>query len=79
MLRDTTLGDSSRQAELKRLQKLFGEGDLNTLRWQLVNGLRQGEIALDMPGLAEHLRNTVANQVAIDQPKYSGLATALKN
>jgi len=79
VLRDTELGEPSRQAELQRLQKLFGKGDLHTLRWQLVNGLRQGEIALDTPGLADHLRNTVANQVAIDQPKYSGLATALKN
>jgi hypothetical protein len=79
VLRDTALGEPSRRAELQRLQNLFGEGDLNTLRWKLVNGLRQGEIALDTPGLADHLRNTVANQVAIDQPKYSGLATALKN
>jgi hypothetical protein len=34
---------------------------------------------LDTPGLAEHLRETVVNQVAIDQPKYSGLRTALES
>ena len=28
-------------------------------------------------GVIAHLRDTVANQVAIDQPRYSGLATAL--
>jgi hypothetical protein len=33
---------------------------------------------LDRPGLAEHLRETVVNQVAIDQPRYSGLRTALE-
>jgi hypothetical protein len=43
-----------------------------------VQGLRDGNIPLDLTGLAEHLRATVANQVAIDQPGYSGLATALK-
>jgi hypothetical protein len=32
---------------------------------------------LDRPGLAQHLRATVINQVAIDQPNYSGLKTAL--
>ncbi len=78
VIRDNSLGGAARQAELQRLQTLFASSqDLSALRWQLVNGLRDGSIALDMPGLAEHLRNTVANQVAIDQPKYSGLATAL--
>jgi hypothetical protein len=77
VLRDTALGQISREAEHMRLQTLLGNGDLNSLRWQLVKGLRQGDVALDMPGLADHLRATVANQVAIDQPKYSGLATAL--
>jgi len=38
--------------------------------------LRDESIALDTPGLSEHLRATVANQVAIDQPKYSGLTAA---
>jgi hypothetical protein len=28
-----------------------------------------------LPGLAEHLRATVVNQIAIDQPKYSGFQT----
>jgi len=33
---------------------------------------------LDAPGLAEHLRATVVNQVAIDQPRYSGFRTAVE-
>jgi aminoglycoside phosphotransferase (APT) family kinase protein len=79
VLRDNQLGTTARADEHQRLQALLAsEEDLNTLRWQLVRGLRDGSIALDMPGLADHLRVTVANQVAIDQPKYSGLATALQ-
>jgi hypothetical protein len=42
-----------------------------------VHGLRDGSIPLDMPGLAEHLRATVVNQIAIDQPRYPGLRIAL--
>jgi hypothetical protein len=36
-------------------------------------------MALDATGLAEHLRTTVVNQVAMDQPRYTGLKTALGN
>jgi aminoglycoside phosphotransferase (APT) family kinase protein len=52
--------------------------DLESLRWRLVHALRDGSLPLDAPGLAEHLRETVVNQVAIDQPRYSGLRTALE-
>ena len=41
----------------------------------MVAALRDG-MALEHPGLAEHLRQTVVNQVAIDQPRYSGFKTA---
>jgi len=78
VLRDYERGDAARRDELARLQALFGSrDDLSTLRWKLTNGLRDGSIALDMPGLAEHLRITVVNQLAIDQPKYPALQTAL--
>jgi aminoglycoside phosphotransferase (APT) family kinase protein len=76
--RELTYGASARAEELAGLQRLFGAtADLTTLRWRLVRGLRDGSIALDRHGLAEHLRHTVANQVAIDQPKYPGLRIAL--
>ena len=32
---------------------------------------------LDAPGLAEHLRTSVVNQIAIDQPRYSGYLAAV--
>jgi len=78
VLRELERGEACRRDELARLQALFGgQEDLSTLRWRLTQGLRDGSIPLDMPGLAGHLRSTVVNQLAIDQPKYPALATAL--
>ena len=75
--RDLLLGSQHRADEKARLQVLFGvEAELDELRWRLVAGLRDWSIPLDLPGLAEHLRTTVVNQVAIDQPRYSGFKTA---
>ena len=75
--RDLLLGDEHRANEKARLQALFdAQAGLDELRWRLVAGLRDGSIPLDLPGLAEHLRATVVNQVAIDQPRYSGFRTA---
>jgi aminoglycoside phosphotransferase (APT) family kinase protein len=76
--RDLALGPEHRRRERERLEKLLGtSGGLEDLRWQLARGLRDGGIGLDLPGLQEHLRQTVANQIAIDQPRYSGLRQAL--
>ncbi|NKB97648.1 MAG: phosphotransferase [Pseudomonadales bacterium] len=79
VLRDLEVGGIARIQELDRLRDVLGEaaGELDELRWRLVRGLRDESVALDHPGLAEHLRQTVVNQVAIDQPKYSGLKNAL--
>ena len=79
VLRDLAGGPAHRQAERQRLQALLGGNEgLNALRWALVRGLRDGSIPLNHPGLAAHLRDTVVNQVAIDQPKYSGFKTATR-
>jgi len=78
VLREIAVGEPHRRRQEDRLRALFGEaGELPALRWKLVHGLRDGTIALDRPGLAELLREAVVNQVAIDQPGYSGLKTAL--
>ncbi len=75
--RDLALGPAHREAERARLTALLGgTGRLDALRWQLTAGLRDGGIALDHPGLREHLRASVINQLAIDQPTYPALATA---
>ena len=78
--RDLLLGGEHRANELARLQALFAaDSGLDELRWRLVAGLRDGSIPLDEAGLAEHLRATVVNQVAIDQPRYSGFRTASRH
>lgn len=77
VLRQLALGEGAREAEHARLRELLGtDGSLSELRWQLTRALRDGGMSLDAPGLAEHLRATVVNQIAIDQPKYSGFKTA---
>jgi len=46
---------------------------LADLRWRLVAALRENR-PLDKEVLAEHLRQTVAHRLSIDQPKYSALS-----
>ncbi len=77
VVRDLKTGQAARDREHARLEALLGEGTLSDLRWRLVHGLRDGSTTLDLPGLSDHLRETVVNQVAIDQPKYSGFKTAV--
>ena len=77
--REFLLGKELASREKKRLQTLLErEGELDELRWELVNRLRGG-LALDTPGLARHLRQTVAGQLAIDQPHYSALRGSQSN
>ena len=79
VLRELSLGEAQRALELQRLQALFrANDDLEALRWRLVQQLRDGSMRLDAAGLGDHLRLTVVNQLAIDQPNYSGLKTALR-
>ena len=71
--RELTLGPALATAESARLTALTQQSaSLDELRWTLVKQLR-GELPLATPGLAEHLRATVAGQLAIDQPRYSAL------
>jgi hypothetical protein len=44
---------------------------------QYTSELRDGSMPLAHPGLADHLRQTVVTQVAIDQPRYSGYLEAI--
>lgn len=75
--RDLHFGAEHRRREHERLRGLLRtDGSLLELRWKLVHALREDGIALDDRKLHEHLRATVVNQIAIDQPKYSGFKTA---
>ncbi|AXQ30123.1 phosphotransferase family protein [Solimonas sp. K1W22B-7] len=77
--RELQLGAQCRAREQAGLERVLGHGgEREALRRELVEGLRSGVIALDRPGLPEHLRQSVADQVAIDQPKYPGYRTALQ-
>jgi hypothetical protein len=79
VLRELATGEALREREHERLGALFGGSEgLMPLRWRLVEALRDGGMPLDRPGLAEHLRQTVVNQAAIDQPRYSGFKRALE-
>lgn len=77
ILRELALGPEHQERELDRLQVLFDtEEDLMALRWRLVEEIRDKQISLDNEALINHLRQTVVNQIAIDQPKYSGFRRA---
>lgn len=83
VIRELAMGGINRQAEQERLVQFY-RGDQNdpgqeleSLLWRLVNDLRDGTLALENEALKVHLRHTVVNQISIDQPKYSGLKTAL--
>ena len=79
VLRQLELGPAHRRLEHELLSQVMSDdGDLESLRWRLVEGLRDGTIALDRPGLAVYLRTSVANQAAIDQPRYSGFRHAVE-
>ena len=76
-LREQRLGPTLRAAELQRLQTLFAsQGDLTELRWRLVNALREGSLKLSEQALCRHLRQSVYENLAIDQPHYPAFTTA---
>jgi len=78
VLRELAIGPALRQRRREQLRGLLGtDDDLEGLEWQLVRALREGRMPLDQAGLAQYLRNSVVNQVAIDQPQYSGHRTAI--
>lgn len=78
VLRDLAVGARHRMEERDRLASLLDQsGSLESQRRTLSGRIRSREIALDSDALKSHLRQTVANQVAIDQPRYSGLKQAL--
>ena len=67
--REMALGEAAAAQERERLQSLSSqETELVRLRAGTGAGLRAGQIALDAPGLAEHLRASIVNQINIDQP-----------
>lgn len=74
LMRESRLCEAHRREEQRRLRTLLGvNGDLLELRRLLCEKLRNGEIPLNTAELTAHLRQTVMNQLLIDQPKYPAL------
>lgn len=61
-----------------RLAALLGEeGEFSELNSKLCVSIRTGAIDAATPGLLAHLKAETIARVAIDQPKYAGLAAAV--
>jgi hypothetical protein len=77
--RTLALTPASDAAETARLEALLGDtGDLETLNCRLAAAIRDGSLTLYAPGLAEHLRATALEKLAVDQPTYAAYKRALE-
>ena len=75
--REIAEGPAGEAAEHERLKGLLGrDGTLDQLNRALAARIAAGDITLQTSGLAEHLKQTTLDKVAIDQPSYSGFKTA---
>lgn len=73
--REAALGPAAEAAGVERLRGLLAlDGDFETLNAELCARLRDGRLAPLDPAVLAHLKASVVDQVAIDQPSYSGLA-----
>mgnify|MGYP003325220925 FL=1 len=78
--REISLGPALLEREQVLLSDLLNTtGTVDELRWGLVHALRDKSMDLDRPDLHVYLRESVVNQVAIDQTKYSGFQFAANN
>jgi hypothetical protein len=70
--------DAADKSEHRRLAKLLDTyAELDVLRKQLCDKIARGDIMLDQPALREHLRATIVDRLAIDQPTYSAYLAAV--
>jgi len=70
-------GPTHDATERERLEALLGRtGSLDELNRELCRRIRGGELDLDTPGLAEHLRETTLAKLAVDQPRYAAYRRA---
>ena len=81
ILRDLDKREENDEAELSRLRALLNDpdGSREALNETLRDKIRAGELTIESDGLLEHLKKTAIAQLKVDQPKYSGLATALED
>ncbi len=75
--REIATGMPAAERERARLKAMLGRDDtLENLNRALCARIAAGEITLETPGLADHLKATTLDKVAIDQPGYSGFKAA---
>jgi len=69
--REMELRGAQAAAERERLVALLGhEGDVEELSRELAQRIRDGAIALDDPALRTHIRQSLADALAINNPKW---------
>jgi hypothetical protein len=77
--RELALAPTSDAAELARLTALLGhDGALEALNAELAERIAAGDVTLETPGLAAHLRATAMEKLAVDQPRYAAYQRALE-
>lgn len=77
--RQLELAPASDAVELARLTALLGhDGTLEALNAELAERIAAGDLTLETPGLAEHLRATAMEKLAVDQPNYAAYQRALE-
>ena len=69
--RELELRGAQAEAERSRLVAMLGhDGDVETLSVELAERIRAGAIAIDDPALRAHVRQSLADALAINNPKW---------
>lgn len=77
--REIRFGETVERESLQRLQALLNrDGSLTELEGELSLRIRNGELDLQSPGLAEHLWETTLAKMKIDQPTYASYRRELQ-
>ncbi len=75
-LQNRPQAEHTERARLIHLLNAPSNAELPELNKVLCTAIRTGRANLHTPGLLQHLKMTAIDQVSVDQPNYSGLATA---
>jgi len=69
--RELELRDAQAESERARLVAIVGhDGDVEALSRELAERIRSGAIPLDDPALRAHVRQSLADALAINNPKW---------
>ena len=71
--------DDAEAREHQRLVSLIGAGELEALRDAFCGGIADGSFDITDPKVAQHLRLTAMDRIAIDQPRYSAYRRAVES